>query len=569
MHPLHLSLLLSLLISLFIAGCGGIHPPPVNESAEAEQVDFSCSSFYFLWGTHAEYGEQYPEALEAYEKALICDPNADYIREKLPILMLKMGDFDAAAQWLIEAITKDPENTTYLLFLANIYVQQEKLEDAVPIYEEILRLEPDSEIVSTRLGILYTHLDQYDVAEKIFQDLLTKNPESYFTTLSLARLLKQKNEYKEALIQYERALTLNWSKELAFEIGYVYSSQKNFDDALRIYTTITDNDNFDERALLSRIQTLLDLDKFDEAEKELHSLRQFSENPEKIEFILSKVFLQQEKVHEAREILHRLDKEEDNDEARYMLALIAYRESKYPESLEFIRRIRATSANHEEAVYLHVRILEKQEKTEQAIALLEKNVTREKSRSPLFYALLSSLYQDTGKKDHALATLQTAVTAYPGNYQLHFELGLMLEKQQRNQEALVQMEKVLELNPDHADALNFIGYTWADQNRNLGKALEYVLRANRIKPGNAFIIDSVGWTYYRLGEFDKAVEYLIKSISFEPADPHIFDHLGDTYSAMGNFQKALTAYEKAYELFKDQKQKSAVKAKIDAITENP
>lgn len=569
MKPLHLSLLLSILTSLITGGCGVVHPPPAKEVTEAEQVDFSCSSFYFLWGTHAEYGEQYPEALEAYEKALVCDPNADYIREKLPILMLKMGDFEAAAQWLAEAIAENPENTTYLLFLANIYVQQEKLEDAVPIYEEILRLEPDSEIVSTRLGILYTHLNQYDVAEKIFRDLLATSPESYFATLSLARLLKQKSEYQEALIQYEKALTLNWSKELAFEIGYVYSSQKKFDAALRIYTTITDNDNFDERAILSRIQTLLDLSRFDEAEKELHSLRQFSENPEKIEFILSKVLLQQEKIEEARQILHRLDKEEDNDEARYMLALIAYREQQYPESLEIIRRIRATSAPHDEAVYLHVRILEKQDKTEQAIALLEKNVTQESSRSPLFYALLSSLYQDTGNKDHALATLQTAVTAYPGNYQLHFELGLMLEKQQRNEEALVQMEKVLELNPDHADALNFIGYTWADQNRNLEKALDYVLRANRIKPGNAFIIDSVGWTYYRLGEFDKAVEYLKRSIAFEPADPHIFDHLGDAYSAMGNFDKALTAYKKAYELFKDQKQKSAVKEKIDAITQTP
>lgn len=549
---------------LVLTGCSE-KQADLSLAAPPEQVDFACSSFYFLWGTHAEYSERYPEALEAYEKALICDPGATYIEEKLPILMLKMGEYETAAAWLTDAIDKNPKNTTYLLFLANIFVQEEKIEEAVTLYEEILGLEPGNEPVNTRLGILYTHLGQYDTAEQIFRDLLARSPQSYFTSLSLARLLSQESEYDEAVLLYEKALSLNWSKELAFEVGYFYSSQQKHEDALRIYTTITDNDPFDERAWLSRIQTLLDLNRLTEADTELQNVRLFSEQPERIDLIISKVYLQQEKASEAKKILEHLDKEPDAYEARYMLALLAYRQEKYAESLEYVDRISAASDNFEEAVYLKVKILQKQQKTESAVLLLKTYLQDEKSSSPLFFALLSSLYIDQQAKDLGLITLQKGVSTYPENHQLHFELGLLLEKSNRTEDAIIQMEKVLNLQPDHADALNFIGYSWADKNMRLEEALGYILRALELQPENGFIIDSLGWVYFRLGRFKEAVETLEKATTLEPGDPHILEHLGDAHKALGNHDKALKAYGKAYDLFENKNKKSAVKEKIDAI----
>jgi len=557
---------LFIIVFFILTGCSD-KQPEVSLTPPPEQIDFSCSSFYFLWGTHAEYSEHYSEALEAYEKALICDPTASYIKEKLPILMLKMGDFEAAATWLGEAIENDPTNTTYLLFLANIFVQQEKIEEAVTLYEEILKLEPKNEPVNTRLGILYSHLGEYDTAEQIFRDLLARDADSYFTTLSLARLLNQKDEYTEATMLYEKALALNWSKELAFEIGYLYSSNKDYEQALRMYTTITDNDKFEERGLLSRIQTLLDLNRLTEAETELQHVRQFSKQPEKIDLIISKVYLQLEKIEEAKTILKRLNNQPEPYEARYMLALVAYRQEKYPESLQYVDQIPVSSDNFEEATYLKVKILQKQHKTDEAIVLLDMYLQDETSSSPLFYALLSSLYVHQQHKKQALSTLHKGVSTFPKNYQLYFELGLLLEKSNRTQDAIVEMRKVLELQPDHADALNFIGYSLADKNMDLDEALGYILHAIELKPENGFIIDSLGWVYFRMGKFKEATEALEHAVSLQPNDPHIFDHLGDSYNAMGDQDNAYKAYQKAYELFENKNKKSAVKEKIDAITQ--
>jgi len=557
---------LFIIVFIILAGCSD-KQPELSVTPPPEEIDFSCSAFYFLWGTHAEYAQHYSEAQEAYEKALICDPTAEYIKEKLPILMLKNGDFETATAWLEEAIEKEPTNTNYLLFLANIFVQQEKIEEAVTLYEEILKQEPGNEAVNTRLGILYSHLGEYDTAEQIFRDLLARDPDSYFTTLSLARLLNQTAKYTEATTLYEKALALNWSKELAFEIGYLYSSHKDYEQALRLYTTIIDNDKFEERGLLSRIQTLLDLNRLKEAETELQHVRQFSNQPEKIDLIISKVYLQQEKTEEAKKILLRLNIQPESYDARYMLALLAYRQEKYPESLQYVDQIPVRSDNFEEATYLRVKILQKQHKIDEAIALLDMYLLDQTSSSPLFYALLSSLFVNQQDTDQALSTLHKGIAIFPESYQLHFELGLLLEKNNRSQDAIIEMRKVLELNPDHADALNFIGYTLADKNMHLDEALGYILHAIELKPENGFIIDSLGWLYFRMGKFKEATEALKHAVSLQPNDPNILDHLGDSYNAMGDLENAKKAYQKAYELFESKNKKSAIKEKIDAITQ--
>jgi tetratricopeptide (TPR) repeat protein len=537
-----------------------------TELATAEDhTDLSCAYFYFLWGTHAEFQEQYTEALEAYEKALICDEKAGYVKEKIPVLLLKMGEFEKAADWLAQAIGDHPDNNTYQLLLANLYIQQEKVEDAILLYNEVLAREADNEGVHLRLALLYSHLERYETAEEIFKKLLENDVDSYFTHLSYARLLKQMEKYQDAALEYEKALTLNWSKELAYEIGYLYATEEMFSDALRIYTTITDNDPFDERAALSRIQALVDLERNEDALNELYNTRLYSKNPANIDLIISKLLLRQKEVDQAKKILTRLIKETDGSEPRYMLALIAYQEEDYDTSLAHLAHIDSESEEFEEAVYLQTRIYQKLGNIDEAIKLLKQHTASEDSQSPLFYALLSSLYQAKGENLAAMALMEAAITLYPDNHQLLFEYALVLEKNGMPDQALVTMERVLELQPDHAEALNYIGYTWADKNIHLEKALEYILRAATLKPDNGFIIDSLGWAYYRLGDFQQAVRELEHSLELISDDPHIYDHLGDVYRSLNRFSEAIEVYKKAYEMFKDEKHKTGIKQKIDAL----
>ncbi len=467
--------------------------------------------------------------------------------------------------WLTQAIIEHPDNNTYRLLLANLYIQQEEIEKAILLYNEVLARETDNEGVSLRLALLYSHLGKYETAEKIFKQLQENSVDSYFTHLSYARLLKQMGRYVDAAREYEKALTLNWSKDLAYEIGYLYVTQGMYTDALRTYTSITDEDQFDERAALSRIQALVDLERTDEALNELYSIRLYSKDTANIDLIISKLLLRQEKTAQAKEILTRLLKDSESSEARYILALLAYQEEDFATSLKHLAHIKSASDELEEAVYLQTRIHQKQGDIDEAITLLKKYTADENSRSPVFYALLSSLYQAKDEHYTAMTIMETAVSIYPDNHQLLFEYGLVLEKNGKSDKALRIMQRVLELQPDNAEALNYIGYTWADQNINLAKALEYIQRANALKPDNGFIIDSLGWVYYRLGDLEQAAALLERSLQLIPSDPHVYHHLGDVYRSLKNFPQALKAYKKALEMFQDEEQKTTVKQKIHAL----
>ena len=562
------STLVAICFMLLLASCSVYQQvvTVVSEPNKEEvETDLSCSYFYFLWGSHAEFTGRYAEAYEAYEKALICDPQVTYLREKIPILLLKMGEYEKAANWLRQALIDHPDENNNRLFLATLYIQQEKLAEAITLYYEALEREPDNESVHLRLGLLYSHQEEFDKAEKVFRRLLQKNSASYFARLSLARLLKQKEKNDEALKEYEKALELNWSKELAYEIGGYYAGLKKHGEALRLYTSIAESDPFDERAGLSRVQTFLDMDKNDEALEELKNISTFSRNPANINLIISKVLLRQNEVQKARDILEQLAKETDSSEPRYMLALLAYKDKDFPKAIKLLNLITPAMADFEDSIYLQIRIFKESGEKEKGITLLRNTLAKESSRRPLFYALLAALYHEKKEDPAAISLLEAAVTIYPDNAQLFFDYGLMLDKTGMEEQAMSKMAKVLELQPDHAEALNFIGYTWADKNIRLEEAREYIEKAAAQKPDNGYIIDSLGWVYFRLGDYQRAAKELQRALELQPEDPHIHDHLGDAYRALGKPAKALEQYKRALQMFEEDKKKTLVKEKIDEL----
>ncbi|MBW1635070.1 MAG: tetratricopeptide repeat protein [Deltaproteobacteria bacterium] len=562
MNLLRPSVLLILLLSL---GSCAVHQPETFSQVEEENSDLSCSYFYFLWGSHAESNESYAEAFEAYEKALICDTHADYVRHKIPILLLKMGETEKAISWLQQAIKDQPDEIPLYLFLANLFIQEENGDEAISLYDTVLKLEPDNEDVLLRLALLYTRQEKYEVAEDILRDLIKRDPDHYFAHYYLARLLKKTARFKEAAVEYEQALTLNWSMDLGFELGHFYTAQSRSEDALRIYTSIIENDPYDERAMLNRIQPLLDLNRNDEALADLKRIRLSSQNKPAIDLITAKILLRKKESDKALKILTALTENRENSEPHYLLGLLFFQEKKYDSALHHLRLVKPGNELFEESVYLQTEILKKQSKPEKTITLLKKHISDPENRSPLFYALLSSLYQSQGQTAEAIALLDGATRIYSENPQIFFEYGLLLERNGMTAKAIDSMEKVLELQPDHAEALNFIGYTWAENNIHLEKALNYIDRAMELKPDNGYITDSLGWVYYRLGKLGKAEKALERAQELNPEDPHICEHLGDVYSSLGEKARAIQTYEKAYGLFKDETNRAEVRDKIESL----
>ncbi len=107
---------------------------------------------------------------------------------------------------------------------------------------------------------------------------------------------------------------------------------------------------------------------------------------------------------------------------------------------------------------------------------------------------------------------------------------------------------VIEIDPRHADALNYIGYTYAEKGIYLDRALELIERAIKYKPNSGYIIDSLGWVYFRKGQYDRALEELKKAVTLCPEDPTINEHLGDVYFKRQDYGEALKTYKRALSL---------------------
>lgn len=554
-----------ILLLQLVTGCAGsLKTASMEEDSPAP--DLSCSYFYFLWGTHAEYGQRFEEALEAYQKALICDPSAEFIQKKVPVLQVKLGEIEKAIDWLKDYIEEHPDDTSQHLLLAHLFIQQKDREEAISLYYKVLEKEPENEGILLRLGILHTQQQQYEEAQGIFTGLIETNPELYLAHIYLARLHLMSGQLTAAAKEYEKGLLLNWSPELVYEIVDLYNRIENYERVLELYTTILDNNSTTPRAALGRIQTLLSIDRNDEAYRELNELLQKSERSPPLDLAIAKFLLRLNKTKQAEKILLHLRADEKTaSEAYYLLGLIAYQNDDNEASINYLTHIPADSEDYAEGIYMQVRILRQEKRSDVAIRLLQTAIGDEETHHPLFFALLSSLYQEQGNDAASLETLTSGNNTFPENDLLLYEQALLQERTGSHDQAMSTMSKVLTLKPDHAEALNFIGYSWADKNINLDKAYEYILRAVELEPENGYIRDSLGWVLFRLGQLDEARKQLHKALELEPNDPHIYDHLGDVHTAAQDFEKARKSYERALQMFDTDEKIKEIQNKLDAL----
>ena len=126
----------------------------------------------------------------------------------------------------------------------------------------------------------------------------------------------------------------------------------------------------------------------------------------------------------------------------------------------------------------------------------------------------------------------------PGDWRFYYVRGIAYERSNQFPLAEKDFLRALELNPGDPNVLNYLGYSWVDRGMNLDRALGMIQKAVAGSQNDGYIIDSLGWAYYRLGHFPDAVTQLQKAISLKPNDPQINDHLGDAYLKVGRLQDA-------------------------------
>lgn len=553
---------------LLISGCAQQETVVWQESiipdpqVVEDEVDYGCSYFYFLWGRHAELEANYNEAFEAYEKALICDPGADYIVRKIPLLLLRLDRRDEAIAKLEEYLEAHPRDSGSRMLLAKIFIRQGKNKKAAAQYRKVNELAPEDITSLLLLSELYLTNGEKELARDTLEEILQIDKLSYPAHVLLARLLVSDKNYDKAIDHYEQALFINWSADLQLELAEGFLQQKNYRKAIKLYRDLLDRDELNENARIALIHVYLLQKRENKALAELNRLKAISSRPERVDLTIARLYARRKEYTKAILLLEDVLKKDDIAEARYLLAILHFQTQQYEITLQDLQGISRDSEEYEDGIFLQVRALRELKRDEQAIQLLESVIADEKGRNPDMYVLLASLYQYNKQKELGRETFVRGIKAYPKDDNLLYEYGLYLDYRGEHQQAIEVMQQVINLQPEHAAALNYVGYTWADKKIHLDKAFTYIKRAAELKPDNGYIRDSLGWIYYRLGKLEEAVKTLEQAVQLSPDDPAILDHLADVYLESGRTGDALKNYRKALELFKEEKDRSRVQEKI-------
>jgi tetratricopeptide (TPR) repeat protein len=148
------------------------------------------------------------------------------------------------------------------------------------------------------------------------------------------------------------------------------------------------------------------------------------------------------------------------------------------------------------------------------------------------------------------------------NWLIFYFRGICHERDKKWDLAEVDLKQALKLYPDQPHVLNYLGYSWIDQGVNLDEGMKMIRRAVEQRPDDGYIVDSLGWAYYRLGNFEEAVKHLERAVELKPEDPTINDHLGDAYWKTGRQLEAHFQWSHARDLKPEPDELVKIKQKL-------
>lgn len=209
--------------------------------------------------------------------------------------------------------------------------------------------------------------------------------------------------------------------------------------------------------------------------------------------------------------------------------------------------------------------LEREDKTDEAIALLEQ-LARKRPKLPEPLITVGDILRNRSRFEEAVEYYDRAFSRYPDgepdSWAMYYTRGMALERAKKWKRAEKDFKKALQINPEEAQVLNYLGYSWIDRGENVVEARRMIEQAVEMRPEDGYIIDSLGWAMFLMGEFEEAVVQLERAVSLKTSDPTINEHLGDAYWKVGRETEARFQWRRALSMEPTDGQAEDIRSKL-------
>lgn len=367
----------------------------------------------------------------------------------------------------------------------------------------------------------------------------------------VAGLALPSGEFEAGLRAVDRSLTLRpgWSQAIILRSRLLRRQGRQAQARAYLQRMVDDAPN-DSSLRLHYARMLLDRGDYAGALTQFEAMERLEpENPELI-LTLGVLYLQEQRPAKAKaefRKLLRIGRQEAD--ANYYLGQIAEAEKRPRQALEYYRAVDEGSNRLNARVRTAV-LLADQGKLEEALRYLEEVEAADTATRVRLYLLHGELLRDHGHPARALGLYTHALGELPDDSDLLYARAMVAEQLGRLGMLERDLGRIIAMEPDNAQALNALGYTLADRTDRLDEALTYIQRALKLRPNDYYILDSMGWVQYRLGNYPLALDYLRRALAAKP-DPEVAAHLGEVLWVMDRREEARAVWLRGLRLAPD------------------
>ncbi len=573
--------------------------------------------------------EEYESAIAESRKAIKLDSSHPLAHATLGLAYFRKREYQKAAEYLKEAISVEPEYAHAHTALAANYVIQKKLKEAFTEYQRATEIDPLDPRPHMGLGTIYAGMGVYYSAIKEYETVLSLKSSDLQTRVQLAALYLQVNRYDDAITQAKAVLQAN--EQVAYAhllLGRAYAFKNRFDAAIEHLRQLVElQANSSEGYYLLGL-CLMAEDDFKSAKQYIQQAKQInSEQSDRtiiqvdativvgiinhveedfqqalanfenglgmgqghnidafVHFLMANLYLSQKELTKAKIHLGQAEKfvlrfqadnlklEQHFDEAspksstHTNLAVLYLSKGWLDKALEECNMALQYHESNPLALYLKGQTLKQKQEFDQAIAQFQ-HLTKV---APLFISAhyeLAEIYFATESLKKAISEYRKVIKLNPEDASMHQALGAVYEKAGKAKEAVKEYQQVIRLEPNAAIGYNQLAYCHAEEGRDLDEALTFALKAVELSPDNGAIIDTLGWVYFKKGDYERAVEKLKLATQAIPNSPSVRYHLGMAYIKSGDSQNALNEFRNALKISEKFEETDHTKAMIKEIGE--
>jgi len=489
---------------------------------------------HLLLGRLYRLNNDLQKAENEFKTAVKLQPGSEEAVTTLAYLYNELGD-TARATLVLSSVPNAERSAKLYSALGYTYEQQKQYKNAVEAYRHAIELDRDNLDAIRGLAQNLLNDGQADAALEQYKVIADANPEDAQTYVRIAEIYRKQGKFEVALDNLKKAESMvQDSVEVPYNIAAIYQAQGRYDEAIPIMRDLLKKSEKPEG-------------KYSNGEKSNRAV--FLER-------LGSIYRDQGNNQAANEIFRQIIAlgGDENIERGYQQIIDTWREAKewqkatdtakeavqkLPGSRDLKMVLASQQADMGEA--------DKALRDVRAMLKGDANAKSSSDDRQVYIALaqMNTRLRRFSDAEQALDKAEQLSSKTDDKEYVWFLRGSTFEREKRYTEAEEQFKKVVASDPEHASALNYLGYMLADQNTKLEEALGYIKRAVDLDPTNGAYLDSLGWAYFRLGKYELAEDNLLKASQKINTDPTVHDHLGDLYQKTGRLKLAATNWERA------------------------